>query len=73
MDKVLDKNAENMYQEKFLLSVRISTTNDGVFIKARCAAEMRKNLSYNTDVVLDSNGIILECQCDCGDEPVKNF
>ena len=44
---------------EFLLSVRFAKTED-IYIKARCAAEMRKGLNYEIDISLDKNGVILE-------------
>lgn len=37
-----------------------------MFVKARVAAEMKKNVVYNVDVSLDGNGVVNECQCECG-------
>ena len=55
-----------MYNEHFLHCVRMTEKEDTIFIKARCAAEMRKKVVYEIDVSLDQYGVILECQCDCG-------
>ena len=65
VNKVMDSKAKNMYTETYLLYVRFAKTDD-VYIKARCAAEMCKRLTYEIDISLDKNGVILECQCDCG-------
>ena len=65
VDKRIDDKSKNLYQEKYLLYVRFSKTDD-VYIKARCAAQMSKRVTYEIDISLDDNGIIMECQCDCG-------
>ena len=65
VDKAMDSKAKNLYREKYLLSIRFAKSED-VYIEARCAAEMRKNMIYEIDISLDENGVILEGQCDCG-------
>ena len=65
MDKTMDKKAKNLYDEQFLLFVRFAKDTN-FLLHAQCAAEMRKNVTYKTDISIDENGVILECQCECG-------
>ena len=65
VDKTLDEKAKNLYKEQFLLCICIAKTDD-IYIKARCAAETSKRVVYEIDISLDKDGVILECQCNCG-------
>ena len=66
-DKEPDEKAEFLYHERFLLCVCMApSTESKTYVIGRCAAEMKKSLSYQVDIVLDSNhGAIMECQCEC--------
>ena len=65
-DKTLDKKAQLMYQEKFLLCVRLSKQDGGVYLRGRCSAEMKKSVVYQVDLLLSEAGVISETQCECG-------
>jgi hypothetical protein len=65
-DKGIDKKAIHLYDEKFLLSVRTSNSNNRCYVRARCSAEMKKSVVYTVDIVLDNNGMVHETQCECG-------
>ena len=59
MDKTMDKRAKNLYDGQFLLFVRFAKDTN-IFLHAQCAAEMRKNVTYKTDISIDENCVILE-------------
>ena len=61
----LDDKAKNLYKERFLSYVRSAFKDDKYYVLASCAAEMKKSVCYNVDVVIDSHGLIDECQCEC--------
>ena len=69
--KDLDDTAEALYEGRYLLYVRFATEKNKAFYVARCAAEMKKHVSYEVDVVIGERGAVLECQCECtvGKEP----
>lgn len=65
-DKAMDEKAKQLYREKFLMSVRMASTNNRYYVQGRCAAEMKKSIIYTVDVVLDASGAVCESQCECG-------
>ena len=64
-NKSQDGKPDVMYRDKFLLSLRHSSSDDSTYITGRVAAEMRKNLVYKVDVKLDNYGVVQETQCEC--------
>lgn len=65
MSVQLEEKARNLYEERFLLYVRSATRDGTLFLKGSCAAEMKKSVCYCVDVVVDKEGVIEECQCEC--------
>ena len=61
----LDDKAKQLYEGRFLLYIRAATERDTTFFLASCAAEMKKSVHYEVDVVIDKDGAISECQCEC--------
>jgi hypothetical protein len=51
--------------EHFLQIVRLAIDNNNYYIHAICRAELKKSIVYNIDIMIDSKGIICECQCEC--------
>ncbi len=64
-NKDIDDKAQNMYDEQYLTSVRAADFQGKTFILSNVSAEKRVSISYRVDIVLDSMGVILECQCEC--------
>lgn len=60
-DKVVD-----LYDEHFLLYLRLSLTDTFDFINSACRAEMKKKITYRVDISLQKKGFIHEAQCECG-------
>ncbi len=66
----LGEKAKKLYDERFLLCVRSAPGSaivllDTLFLHARCTAEMKRQIPYAVDVSIDSNGSVLESQCEC--------
>lgn len=61
----MDDKARQMYKENFLEVIRHVQKQELFFISGKVQAEMRKTTTYNTDVVMNSAGTIMETQCDC--------
>jgi len=59
-DKIAD-----LYTERFLRSVRVSSFETFHYIVGRAWAEMTKSLTYTVDLSLDGHGIVCEAQCEC--------
>lgn len=54
-----------LYNSNFLQSVRYAESSGSYYICGRVAAEMRKKVIYQVDIVLDRYGIIEKSQCEC--------
>ena len=61
----LQDKIKALYTERFLHYIRATSEGDKFFTLAKCAAEMTKSVLYVVDVVLDREGAVLECQCEC--------
>ena len=55
----------DMYNSKFLRSIRSSERGADTYVCGRVCAEMRKSTVYRVDVLVDSCGIVQESQCEC--------
>lgn len=62
----LGDKAKDMYQGKFLQSIRHTKQDENTYITGRISAEMLKKRIYQVDVKLDDHGIVQESQCECG-------
>ena len=65
MNKSIDSDAENLYKEKFIKYIRLACANNIFYIKGECRAQMKKTVTYKIDIAIDSDGCIIECQCEC--------
>jgi hypothetical protein len=65
LGKKLGETDINMYKERFLSFVRVCDSNGRTYVYAVCQAEMKKSVSYKLDIILDRDGAIYECQCEC--------
>ena len=63
--KQLEEKAASLYKERFLTCVRLAIHDEQYFVLGRIAAEMKKKVTYKVDIVVDRNGAIQECQCEC--------
>ncbi|XP_076328742.1 uncharacterized protein LOC143234933 [Tachypleus tridentatus] len=61
----LEDKAKNLYKERFLIYVRSAAKNNKYHLLAPCATNMKKSVSYCVDVIVDNEGVIDECQCEC--------
>ncbi|XP_069683907.1 uncharacterized protein [Periplaneta americana] len=57
-----------MYNEKYLLCVRIASVNTFSFVKSRVASSYKSNIVYNVDVKVKDSSID-ECECAAGMGP----
>jgi len=60
-----DVSTSRLYDAGFLKFMRMSKSDDKVYIRSQCRAEMRKAVLYNVDVVTHTDANIIECQCEC--------
>ena len=60
------EKGKRMYENQFLLNVRMAVNNNTHFFNGRCKASMKKSISYIINVQMLSNGSIEACQYDCG-------
>ena len=51
---------------RFIRFLRSVADNDNVFVSSVVWAEMRKSTSYNVDVLINTDGVVQESQCECG-------
>jgi hypothetical protein len=61
----LSKKTEDMYNGRFLRSIRFSTQGSDFFITARVSAEMKKDCVYTVDLHLHACGVLQAVQCEC--------
>ncbi len=61
----LDVMIQHLYEERFLLYARTVFKDNNYYVLGCCAAEMKKNVSYVVDVVVNHHGVVKECQCEC--------
>ena len=65
-DLYFGSKAKELYQDRYLSYIRYVQKYDIYYIHGRCHAEMKKGVTYLTDVCVDENAIVLEYQCECG-------
>jgi hypothetical protein len=65
MGKAIGDTEVNMYKDRYLSFLRVCELNRNTYIYAECHAEMKKSVSYKVDIVLESDGVVSECQCEC--------
>lgn len=67
-EKDLDPKAIALYTDGFINYVRTSSVHSPVdfFVRAECRAEMKLKVTYLIDVCIDKDGVVKECQCECG-------
>ena len=61
----LGTKPDKLYSAGFLKFVRSASHQDNFYYKSQCRAEMRKNVTYVVDVVVDKYSTVLQCQCEC--------
>ncbi|XP_052790029.1 uncharacterized protein LOC128224265 [Mya arenaria] len=61
-----DAKVKDLYDDKFLLYMRLFSAPSLDFVRGACKAEMRKKVNYVVDISLHKNGYIHEAQCECG-------
>lgn len=64
-EKILEDTAKNLYDERYFKTARLATDYNKYYVHALCKAQMKKHVTYNVDVLIDSNTVITECQCEC--------
>ena len=65
-DVAFDDKVVDLYNEHFLLYIRLSSTDTFDFIHSACRAEMKKKMTYSIDISLRNSGFVNEAQCECG-------
>ncbi|KAK6171765.1 hypothetical protein SNE40_018198 [Patella caerulea] len=66
LNKILNKDSVNLVREKFLKYIKMVQQSSLTFFKSQCKAQMKKHVTYNIDISINSHGRVEECQCDCG-------
>lgn len=56
----------NIFDFRFLRSVRVSFKEEFLFITANVWAEMKKTVSYKVDLRVNNDGVLQQAQCECG-------
>lgn len=51
---------------RYLRFIRLGLHQGCYFFSAQMWAEMKRSVSYKVDIKIDANGVIRECQCECG-------
>ena len=59
----LSDKAKELYNNRYLHFVKWTQFNSMICINAICCAEMRREITYDIDVTMDTDGVINECQC----------
>jgi hypothetical protein len=65
-DKDIDKTCIDFYSSGFVNFVRVAFYRSCFYIRAETRAAMKVAVTYVVDISIDSNGIVAECQCECG-------
>ena len=66
-NKVIDKPCKDLYDLGFINFIRSSHCDtDKVYFRSECRASMKVHVVYLIDISIDSQGIILNSQCECG-------
>ncbi|KAH3898180.1 hypothetical protein DPMN_022399 [Dreissena polymorpha] len=61
-----DETVTALYNDKFLLYLRLFSSESLDFVKSACRAEMKKKINYVVDISFTKHGIVHEAQCECG-------
>jgi len=61
----LQQKVVEMYDARFIRSVRFAEMGETVYIAGRISAELSKSAVYVVDINLDKYGGIVEAQCEC--------
>ena len=59
-DVAFDDKVVDLYNERFLLYIRLSSTDTCDFIHSACRAEMKKKMTYSIDISLRNSGFVNE-------------
>ena len=65
-DVAFDDKVVDLYNERFLLYIRLSSTDTCDFIHSACRAELKKKMTYSIDISLRKSVFVNEAQCECG-------
>ena len=57
--------AKELYENRYRLC-KMGWLELHVYIHALCYAEMTQNTTYPIDISFNTDGVITECQCECG-------
>lgn len=58
-------DGQKLYENYFLVSVRIARSGNHIFLRGECKAEMTKYLRYITDIVVEPPSTVDMCKCEC--------
>ena len=61
-----DQKVIDLYEDKFLIYLRLCRSDSLDFIRSACRAEMKKTVNYIVDISLKKNGYVQGTQCECG-------
>jgi hypothetical protein len=59
-NQTLQKKILDLYNGRFIRTIRFSHVDNKTCISSRVSAEMTKNCVYNVDVLLDVHGVVQE-------------
>lgn len=62
----ITSKAQELYENRYLYFVKWAGQDGMFYIHALCYAEMKRNATYPVDISFDTDGVITECQCECG-------
>lgn len=66
-DKTIDKPCKDLYELGFINFIRTSHfVADKVYFRAECRASMKFHVVYLIDILVDSEGFMVNSQCECG-------
>ena len=61
-----DQVVTSLYGDKFLLYLRMFSSEKLCYVKSSCRAEMKKKIDYVVDITFTKHGFVHEAQCECG-------
>ncbi|XP_062599633.1 uncharacterized protein LOC134261201 [Saccostrea cucullata] len=64
-NKNLESKAKNLYNDGFIKYIRTTENNALWYVRSAIRAEMSKSVVYTIDIVMENDGNIAECQCEC--------
>jgi hypothetical protein len=65
--KSFEDKYKKLYEERYVQFVRISNADDQLYyITGSVWAEMKRTVKYKIDLSINSNGVVVESQCECG-------